>query len=89
MMNDSVTQDHASHMSDSSTSREFLFVNTQIQAMIARILPELEATLLIQILLGMETRSPKAMQDAFSTTSTTHVIAISGSNYERTMQVES
>jgi len=47
---------------------------------IAQILPEPQASLLTGILLGDDSGIPKSMQDAFRTTGTTHIIAISGYN---------
>jgi len=45
---------------------------------IAQILPEPQASLLTGILLGDDSGIPKSVQDAFRTTGTSHVIAISG-----------
>ncbi len=45
---------------------------------IAQILPELQASLLTGILLADDSGIPKNVQDAFRTTGTSHVIAISG-----------
>ena len=50
------------------------------QSVIARILPEPQAALLTGILLGVETGIPAGLMDDFSTTGTTHIIAISGFN---------
>ena len=52
---------------------------------IAQILPEPQASLLIGILLGDDSGIPKSVQDAFRTTGTSHVIAISGYNGTQTM----
>jgi competence protein ComEC len=57
-----------------------LALKSGAKATIARILPEPEASLLTGILLGTETGIPERVQDAFSATGTTHVIAISGFN---------
>jgi competence protein ComEC len=64
----------------SPTYRVLLAVKAQIQATIARILPEPEASLLTGILLGVEPGIPERVKDAFSTSGTTHVVAISGFN---------
>jgi competence protein ComEC len=45
---------------------------------IAQILPEPQASLLTGILLGDDSGIPRSVQDAFRTTGTSHVIAISG-----------
>ena len=45
---------------------------------IAQILPEPQASLLTGILLGDDSGIPKSVQDAFRTTGTSHIIAISG-----------
>ena len=45
---------------------------------IAQILPEPQASLLTGILLGDDSGVPKSVQDAFRTTGTSHIIAISG-----------
>jgi competence protein ComEC len=45
---------------------------------IAHILPEPQASLLTGILLGDDSGIPKSVQEAFRTTGTSHVIAISG-----------
>jgi len=45
---------------------------------IAQILPEPQASLLTGILLGVDSGIPKYVQDAFRTTGTSHLIAISG-----------
>jgi competence protein ComEC len=45
---------------------------------ISQILPEPQASLLTGILLGDDSGIPKSVQDAFRTTGTSHVIAISG-----------
>src|SRR5512136_1995410 len=47
---------------------------------IAQILPEPQASLLTGILLGDDSGIPKSVQDAFRTTGTSHIIAISGYN---------
>ena len=60
--------------------RTLLAFKVRAQATIARILPEPEASLLTGILLGVEAGIPKRVQEAFATTGTTHVIAISGFN---------
>jgi competence protein ComEC len=57
-----------------------LAVRARIQATIARILPEPEASLLTGILLGVESGIPDRVNDAFSTSGTVHVVAISGFN---------
>ncbi len=48
------------------------------QTTIARLLPEPQASLLTGILLGVETGIPADLMADFSTTGTTHIIAISG-----------
>ncbi len=45
---------------------------------IAQILPEPQASLLTGILLGDDSGIPKSVQEAFRTTGTSHIIAISG-----------
>jgi competence protein ComEC len=45
---------------------------------IAHILPEPQASLLTGILLGDDSGIPKSVHDAFRTTGTSHIIAISG-----------
>ena len=45
---------------------------------VAQILPEPQASLLTGILLGDDSGIPKYVQDAFRTTGTSHLIAISG-----------
>ncbi len=45
-----------------------------------KLLPEPQASLLIGILLGVETGIPQDLQDAFSATGTSHIVAISGFN---------
>jgi competence protein ComEC len=62
-----------------------LFVKAQIQATMARILPEPEASLLTGILLGVESGIPERVRDAFSTSGAMHVVAISGFNYTQTV----
>ena len=47
---------------------------------IAQILPEPQASLLTGILLGDDSGIPKSVQEAFRTTGTSHIIAISGYN---------
>jgi competence protein ComEC len=51
---------------------------------IAQILPEPQASLLTGILLGDDSGIPKSVQDAFRTTGTSHLIAISGYNGTQT-----
>jgi competence protein ComEC len=51
----------------------------------ARILPEPEASLLTGTLLGVEVGIPERVKDAFSTSGTMHVVAISGFNYTQTI----
>jgi competence protein ComEC len=60
--------------------RALLLVKARIQTTIARILPEPEASLLTGILLGVEAGIPERVKDAFSTSGTMHVVAISGFN---------
>ena len=64
----------------SPTHRALLLVEAQIQATIACIVPEPEASLLTGILLGVESGIPERVKDAFSTSGTMHVVAISGFN---------
>lgn len=52
----------------------------QAQAMIYRLYPDPEASLLAGILLGVETGLPSTLKDAFKITGTSHIIAISGFN---------
>ena len=49
-------------------------------ATVYRIFPDPEASLLAGILLGVETGIPQEVQEAFKTTGTSHIIAISGFN---------
>ena len=51
---------------------------TRAKNVIAQILPDPQASLLTGILLGDDAGIPKSVQDAFRTTGTSHVIAISG-----------
>jgi hypothetical protein len=60
--------------------RALLTATAQIQATIARILPEREASLFTATLLGVESDIPQGVRTASSATGTTHVIAISGFN---------
>jgi competence protein ComEC len=60
--------------------RTLLVVKARIEATIARILPEPEASLLTGVLLGAESGIPERVKDAFSTGGTMHVVAISGFN---------
>lgn len=48
---------------------------------LARLLPDPEASLLQGILLGLDSRIPAEVQQAFKVTGTSHVIAISGFNF--------
>jgi competence protein ComEC len=48
------------------------------RSVLAQILPEPQASLLTGILLGDDSGIPKSVQDAFRTTGTSHIIAISG-----------
>jgi competence protein ComEC len=48
------------------------------KSVIAQVLPEPQASLLTGILLGDDSGIPKSVQDAFRTTGTSHIIAISG-----------
>ncbi|MGB3904725.1 MAG: ComEC/Rec2 family competence protein [Anaerolineae bacterium] len=52
----------------------------RLQATIARLFPEPSASLLTGILLGIETGIPDSLMEDFNSTSTTHIIAISGFN---------
>jgi hypothetical protein len=63
--------------------RALLAVKARIQATIARILPEPEAVLLTGILLGVGAGIPERVKDAFSTSGTMHVVAISGSTISK------
>jgi len=60
--------------------RALLLAKARIEATIARILPEPEASLLTGILLGVESGIPERVKDAFSTSGTMHVVAVSGFN---------
>ena len=51
-----------------------------VQGVIVRILPEPCASLLIGILLGVESGIPQDLAEAFNVTGTSHIIAISGFN---------
>jgi len=55
-------------------------LRSRSQAMIYRLYPDPEASLLAGILLGIETGIPAAVQQAFRNTGTSHIIAISGFN---------
>ncbi len=57
-----------------------LAFKARAQATIAQILPEPQASLLMGILLGVERGIPVDVMKDFSTTGTTHIIAISGFN---------
>jgi competence protein ComEC len=57
-----------------------LLVKARIYTTIARILPEPEASLLAGILLGVESGISERVKDAFSTSGTMHVVAVSGFN---------
>ncbi len=57
-----------------------LALKARVQAVIAQILPEPQASLLTGILLGIESGIPANVQEAFRITGTSHVIAISGFN---------
>jgi competence protein ComEC len=50
-------------------------------AVIYRLFPDPEASLLAGILIGVETGIPQDVMDAFRTTGTSHIIAISGFNF--------
>jgi len=52
----------------------------RFQTTIARLFPEPSASLLTGILLGIETGIPDSLMEDFNSTSTTHIIAISGFN---------
>ncbi|MBC7249990.1 MAG: DNA internalization-related competence protein ComEC/Rec2 [Anaerolineae bacterium] len=56
------------------------FLKRRAQDTIARLLPDPQAALLTGILLGVESGIPADLMTAFSTTGTTHIIAISGFN---------
>jgi hypothetical protein len=60
--------------------RALLTFKTQIQAAIAGIIPEPAASLLTGILLGVEPGIPERVKNAFSTSSSMHVVAVSGFN---------
>jgi len=60
--------------------RALVAFKARTQTSIARILPEPEASLLTGILLGVDAGIPERVKDAFSTSGTMHVVAISGSN---------
>jgi len=55
-------------------------LRAQAQRVIASILPEPQAALLMGILLGVQSTVPKSLMDAFSLTGTTHILVISGFN---------
>jgi competence protein ComEC len=84
--NVAVPEDQASLARGGSRIHRTLFtLKGQTQVTIARILPESEASLLTGILLGVETGIPERVKDAFSTSGTMHVVAISGFNYRQTV----
>jgi competence protein ComEC len=58
---------------------------THAKNIIVQTLPEPQASLLTGILLGDDSGIPKYVQDAFRTTGTSHLIAISGYNGTQTM----
>jgi competence protein ComEC len=60
--------------------RALLSLRQQIQDAISAILPEPEASLLTGIVLGVESGIPERVKDAFATSGTMHVVAISGFN---------
>jgi len=64
----------------SAPRRALLAFKRQAQRVIALILHEPQAALLTGILLGIETGIPADLMKAFSATSTTHIIVISGFN---------
>nr|MBC7245493.1 DNA internalization-related competence protein ComEC/Rec2 [Chloroflexota bacterium] len=55
-------------------------IKRRTQSVIASILPEPEASLLIGILLGSDEGIPRSLLDKFQATGTAHIIAISGFN---------
>lgn len=55
-------------------------LKAQALALVFGIWPQPEASLLAGILLGVESQIPRAVEDAFNRTGTSHVIAISGFN---------
>ena len=65
---------------DSSIHRVLLVVKAQLQAIVAPILPALGASLLTDILLGVEAGIPERVKGVLSTSGTMYVIAISGVN---------
>ena len=68
------------HGQGSILRKALLTFKRQAQRVIALILHEPQAALLTGILLGIETGIPTDLMKAFSATSTTHIIAISGFN---------
>lgn len=68
------------HDQGSAPRRALLAFKRRAQRVIALILHEPQAALLTGILLGIETGIPADLMEAFSATSTTHIIAISGFN---------
>ena len=60
--------------------RGLLALKAHAQDVLARLLPDPEASLLTGILLGVDTGLPRRLSDNFSATGTTHIIAISGFN---------
>jgi competence protein ComEC len=64
----------------SAWRRALLAFKRRAQTVIAGILHEPQAALLTGILLGVETGIPAGLMEAFSTTGTAHIIAISGFN---------
>ena len=64
----------------SAPRRALLAFKRRAQRVIALILHEPQAALLMGILLGIETGIPTDLMEAFSATGTTHIIAISGFN---------
>jgi competence protein ComEC len=70
----------------SAWRRALLAFKRRAQTVIAGILHEPQAALLTGILLGVETGIPAGLMEAFSTTGTAHIIAISGLNLTQNLQ---
>jgi len=60
--------------------RLLLSFKGRAREVLATVLPEPEASLLVGILLGVDSGIPRYLMDDFATTGTTHIVAISGFN---------
>ncbi len=79
MMNNPGCRIVASHQANPLLEALFRF-KAHAWRTLLRMLPEPQASLLAGILLGIESGIPRSLQDAFATTGTSHIVAISGFN---------